>query len=71
MYRELRRDYLQQGNKDSLQKAQVISSEQQNVSLGDRDRLYGYLEGGGKVILPEPESLLTNVSVMPGLMARK
>jgi tryptophanyl-tRNA synthetase len=71
MYTELRRDYLEQGNRESLEKAQVIVSEQQNVSLGDRDRLFGYLEGGGKVILPEPKSLLTDVSVMPGLDGQK
>ena len=71
MYTELRRDYLEQGNRESLEKAQVIVSEQQNVSLGDRDRLFGYLEGGGKVILPEPKSLLTDVSIMPGLDGQK
>lgn len=71
MYTELRRDYLQQGNRASLEKAQVIVSEQQNVSLGDRDRLFGYLEDGGKVILPEPKCLLTDVSIMPGLDGQK
>ena len=71
MYRELRRDYLENGHKDSLEKAQALISEQQNVSLGDRDRLFGYLEGGGKVILPEPQSLLTEVSIMPGLDGQK
>ena len=71
MYRELRRDYLQHGKRDSLEKAQALILEQQNVSLGDRDRLLGYLEGGGKVILPEPEALLTNVSIMPGLDGKK
>jgi tryptophanyl-tRNA synthetase len=71
MYRELRRDYLESGKKDSLEKAQAMVSEQQNVSLGDRDRLFGYLEGGGKVILPEPQALLTDVSVMPGLDGQK
>ena len=45
--------------------------EQQNVSLGDRDRLFGYLEGGGKVILPEPRALLTAAPVMPGLDGQK
>jgi tryptophanyl-tRNA synthetase len=71
MYTELRREYLEQGNRESLEKAQVIVSEQQNVSLGDRDRLFGHLEGGGKVILPEPKSLLTDVSIMPGLDGQK
>lgn len=71
MFNELRRDYLEQGNRESLEKAQVIISEQQNISLGDRDRLFGYLEGGGKVILVEPKSLLTDVSTMPGLDGQK
>jgi tryptophanyl-tRNA synthetase len=71
IYKSLRRDYLEQGNREALEEAQAIISEQQNVSLGDRDRLFGYLEGGGKVILPEPESLLTEVSVMPGLDGKK
>lgn len=71
MYTELRRDYLEQGNRESLEKARVIVAEQQNVSLGDRDRLFGYLEGGGKVILPEPKTLLTDVSIMTGLDGQK
>ncbi|GIT64007.1 MAG: hypothetical protein Ct9H300mP22_4070 [Gammaproteobacteria bacterium] len=39
-------------------KAKALVAEQQNVSLGDRERLYGYLEGEGKMILAEPQSLL-------------
>ena len=71
MYREFRREYLEQGNQESLQKARALIQDQQNVSLGDRDRLFGYLEGGGKVILPEPQALLTDASVMPGLDGQK
>ena len=71
IYHEMRRDYLEQGNQASLEKAQAMIQEQQNVSLGDRDRLFGYLEGGGKVILPEPRALLTAAPVMPGLDGQK
>ena len=71
MYHEMRRDYLEQGNQASLEKAQAMIQEQQNISLGDRDRLFGYLEGGGKVILPEPRALLTEAPVMPGLDGQK
>jgi tryptophanyl-tRNA synthetase len=71
IYRELRKEFLEKGSQDSLEKAQAILREQGNISLGDRDRLYGYLEGGGKVILPEPQSLLTEASVMPGLDGQK
>jgi tryptophanyl-tRNA synthetase len=39
--------------------------------LGDRERLFGYIEGGGKVILTEPKALLTEASKMPGLDGQK
>ncbi|MEX1237625.1 MAG: tryptophan--tRNA ligase, partial [Pseudomonadales bacterium] len=71
MYRDLRKDFLEQGNQESLDKARALLQDQQNISLGDRDRLYGYLEGGGKVILPEPQSLLTDSAVLPGLDGQK
>ena len=44
---------------------------QQNITLGDRERLFGYVEGGGKIILPEPQSLLTKSPKMPGLDGQK
>lgn len=71
LYRDLRCDYMEQGNQESLDTAVVLVSDQQNISLGDRDRLFGYLEGGGKVILPEPQALLTDASVMTGLDGQK
>jgi len=39
--------------------------------MGDRERLYGYLEGSGRIILPEPEALLAPASKMPGLDGQK
>ncbi len=71
MYRQLRKEYLEKGNQEALEKAQAMLQENQNISLGDKDRLYGYLEGGGKVILPEPQSLLTEAPIMPGLDGAK
>jgi len=71
IYRDMRRDFMEQGNQDSLEAARALIQDQQNISLGDRDRLFGYLEGGGKVILPEPQALLTDASVMPGLDGQK
>jgi len=71
LFNDLRKDYMEQGIHEALEKAQALISEQQNISLGDRDRLFGYLEGGGKVILPEPQALLTEASVMPGLDGQK
>jgi tryptophanyl-tRNA synthetase len=71
MYRQMRKEFLEKGNQASLEKARAMLQEQQNISLGDRDRLFGYLEGGGKVILPEPQSLLTDAPVLPGLDGSK
>ena len=70
-YLELRREYLERGDAEALERAQALLGEQQNVSIGDRERLFGYLEGGGRIILPEPEALLTDTPKMPGLDGEK
>ena len=54
-----------------MQKARALLAEQQNLSIGDRERLFGYLEGGGRIILPEPKALLTNDAKVPGLDGEK
>jgi tryptophanyl-tRNA synthetase len=71
LYRELRRRFQEQGDEQALDTARALLEGQQNISLGDRERLFGYLEGGGKVILPEPQALLTPASRMPGLDGQK
>ncbi|SFM24925.1 tryptophanyl-tRNA synthetase [Marinobacter zhejiangensis] len=67
LYRALKKRYQEEGDLEALETARALLKEQQNISLGDRERLYGYIEGGGKVILPEPQPLLTPESKMPGL----
>jgi len=71
LYEELRNRYQEQGDDAALEAGHALINEQQNLSLGDRERLFGYLEGGGKVILAEPQSLLTVASRMPGLDGQK
>lgn len=71
LYTELRTLYQEQGDENALDEARSLLNEQQNLSLGDRERLFGYLEGGGKMILAEPETLLTEASRMPGLDGQK
>ena len=71
LFRSLRKAYQETGDDEALVKAQAILKEQQNITLGDRERLAGYIEGVGKIILPEPESLLTKASKMPGLDGQK
>lgn len=71
LYDDLRKQYQEQGDQQALEKAQALLREQQNITLGDRERLFGYLEGGGKIILPEPGAKLTEAAKMPGLDGRK
>jgi len=71
LYEELRDKYQEKGDDDALEAARALIVESQNIALGDRERLFGYLEGGGKVILPEPQALLTEASKMPGLDGNK
>lgn len=71
LYNELRRSYLEQGDTEALDRARALLGEQQNLSIGDHERLFGYLEGGGRIILPEPQSLLTQAPKVPGLDGEK
>jgi tryptophanyl-tRNA synthetase len=71
LYRDLLKRYQQQGDHEALAVAQALLAEQQNLALADLERLLGYLEGGGRVILTEPEALLTPASKMPGLDGQK
>ncbi len=71
LYKELRRKYQEQGDEEALATARALLENQQNITLGDKERLFGYLEGGGRIILPEPEALLTPASKMPGLDGQK
>ncbi len=71
LYRENRRAYHERGEESALEIARALIDSQQNLSLGDRERLRGYLEGSGKIILPEPEAILTEASKMPGLDGQK
>ena len=71
LYIKYRKAYQEQGDDEALAAAHALLESQQNINLADRDRLFGYLEGGGKVILPEPQPLLTKASKMPGLDGQK
>lgn len=71
LYEELRRLYQQEGKEDALAQGKALLEEAQSLSMGDRERLYGYLEGGGKMILAEPGALLSEAARMPGLDGQK
>ncbi|MCA3132418.1 MAG: tryptophan--tRNA ligase [Betaproteobacteria bacterium] len=71
LYVELRTRFQEQGDEEALQAARALIEEAQNLSIGDRERLFGFIEGGGKMILSEPQALLTEASRMPGLDGQK
>lgn len=71
LYQELRRRYQEQGDVEALETGRALLENQHNISVGDRERLFGYLEGGGRIILPEPQPLLTKASKVPGLDGQK
>jgi len=70
-YRDLRARYQEQGDREALEAGRQLLEQSQNIGMEDRERLFGYLEGGGKMILAEPEALLTEASKMPGLDGHK
>jgi tryptophanyl-tRNA synthetase len=71
LYTELRTDYQEQGKEDALEQAKAMLDEAQNLSVIDRERLFGYLEGSRKLILVEPQAKLTEASRLPGLDGQK
>ncbi len=71
LYEEMRSAYQQGGDEEALESARALIEEQQGMSMGDKERLLGYLEGGGKMILIEPDYKLTPASKMPGLDGQK
>ena len=71
LYKNLRNNYQEQGDDEALIKAKALLESQQNITLSDKERLYGYLEGNSKIILIEPQALLTKTAKMPGLDGQK
>jgi tryptophanyl-tRNA synthetase len=67
LYRSLRQRFQEQGDQGALGEAQALVEDALNLSLGDKERLYGYIEGGGRMILAEAEALLTETPKLVGL----
>ena len=70
-YEQLRAAFQEQGDEAALEAAREMLDQAQNLALGDRERLFGYLEGSRRVILPEPQPLLTETPKVPGLDGQK
>ena len=70
-YEQLRAAFQEQGDQAALEAARDMLDQAQNLALGDRERLFGYLEGSRRMILPEPQPLLTETPKVPGLDGQK
>jgi tryptophanyl-tRNA synthetase len=71
LYHELRVRFQEKGDDEAIEQAKALLQEAQNLTMDDRERLFGYLEGGRRLILVEPQALLTEASRMPGLDGQK
>lgn len=67
LYASLRKNYQEQGDVEALNTARALLKDQQTITIGDQERLFGYLEGSGKLLLPEPQALLSESPKLTGL----
>jgi tryptophanyl-tRNA synthetase len=70
-YQQLRRNYQETGATEALEQARELVQGNNRITVADRERLLGYLEGAGVSILPEPQVLLTATPKVPGIDGRK
>ena len=70
-YRQLRRKFQETGDTQALERARALVQANNRITVADRERLLGFLEGTGVTILPEPQALLTATPRVPGLDGRK
>src|ERR1700742_4765406 len=70
-YRQLRRKFQETDDTESLERARALVTSNNGITVADRERLLGFLEGTGIPILPEPHVLLTTTPKVPGLDGRK
>lgn len=70
-YSKLRKRYLEKGEPETLQKAQTLLQYQTQLNAIELEYLEGYLTGKGRIILPEPQALLTEAARLPGLDGQK
>jgi tryptophanyl-tRNA synthetase len=71
LYLEMRARYQEKGEEEALEGGRAVLAEAASLSHGDRERLFGYLEGSRRVILVEPEATLTETPKLPGLDGQK
>ena len=71
LYRAFGKAYQERGDREALERGRALLAEFPSLSIGERERLFGYLEGGGRIILQEPAALLNAAPKVPGLDGEK
>jgi tryptophanyl-tRNA synthetase len=70
-FEKSRKSFQETGDTKALEGAMGYIASAPELDSNDRERLEGYFRGTGKVILPEPQVLLTEASRLPGLDGAK
>ena len=70
-FEKSRKAYQETGDAKAMEGALGYIATAPELDEQDRERLNGYFKGTGKVILPEPQALLTEASRLPGLDGAK
>jgi tryptophanyl-tRNA synthetase len=71
VYLSAQKAYLEKGDDSDLQAARFLVENHPRLTVADRERLLGNLEGLGRTILVEPDALLTDYPKVPGLDGQK
>jgi tryptophanyl-tRNA synthetase len=71
IYLDFRKSYQERGDETALESGRALVESHPRLTLADRERLLGYLEGIGRTILVEPGALLTPTPRVPGLDGQK
>lgn len=71
LYEELLTKYQQEGDDEALEKARFLLVDAINLSSGEEARLFAFLEDKSRVILVEPQALVSKSMKIPGLDGHK
>ena len=70
-FEKSRKAFQETGDMKAQEGALGYIAQAPELDAQDRERLEGYFKGTGKIILPEPQALLTEASRLPGLDGAK
>lgn len=71
LYEDLLTKYQQNGDESALEQAKFMLNDTGILTNGERDRLVAFLENKSKIVLTEPQALLTDTPKLLGLDGQK